>query len=212
GPPQRRALDLHKRRAGDGRPPEMFSDRCRWSCRTSFEGLSLSDTLNEQIPRPRQPRHYGADWREGDFGDLAVAQAVYLTQHQCLAKGNRQSGDSILQKSGVSFGNEGRLGCRLGLLVHSGSRLLENAIIVRDDQRFWPVLAKPSKRRVADDRQEPRAGVADGLSFERAECPNANIRHNVFGIVPVACEPAGERKSIVEVRQHHLAKPLPCLL
>src|ERR1700722_15419780 len=109
---------------------------------------------------PGQPRHHGADRPAGHFRDLAIREALYLAQNECLPWYHRQCRDRLLKECRLGFGDQRRL---WRFDRRRGGQIKRDAFEILDEDQFGlAVLPQPLIGGVPNDGQNPCAGITVG--------------------------------------------------
>ena len=162
--------------------------------------------IDQGGPSPRQPRHHRPDRRADRRGDVAIAQSVYVAHDDNLPEQVRQRLDRRLQRRRVRRGDHRLLGIGRARARVSGRRHFQELRVVRQHDGLRSILGEPGERRIAHDRQQPRARPLDDSGVERGERAHAGVLDDVLRVGCAAREPAGEAIGVVEVRQHQLGE------
>jgi hypothetical protein len=175
----------------------------------------LDQPLLETLAAASQPRHDRPQGNAGDTCNLSVRKPFQLTQNKHLAIFDRQLVQGLAQEAPV-LGLEDEL-LRVERVIGGSVR----RFVVGHGQLLSAVLSQPRVARIAHDGQQPDSTVRAMKAIEESERAQKRLLHQVFGVVPVACQPARQVIGGIQVRQKGLLKaglsaksvfPLACIL
>ena len=93
----------------------------------------------------------------------------------------------------------------------SGKRLIDGVVLLVERIDFNRRLAAAFHvAGIPHDPEEPGAAVAAGKGAEVPQRPEGGVLHDVFGVVLVSHEPAGEPLRRTEMRQYDIIEALAC--
>jgi hypothetical protein len=141
----------------------------------------------------------------GDGGDLLVRQPLELAQHHRFAEGERQRLEALAQQPAV------RLAQQLDLGVGAADADLRMDLLVEwiDDLVAPLPLLQEAVERVADDGEQPGAGVGAVEAVEKLQRPQDGGLQHVLGVRIVAGQPAGQIVRGVEMGQDGAVEAAP---
>src|SRR5262245_41166453 len=156
----------------------------------------------ERLTGARQAGHDGSDGNAHRLGHLLVREALELAQHEQLSRTVGQVPEGPGDQRGAVRSKQQRFGIRLR--PRAPVLLLVERVSGRREAAAVPTTAD-----VADDPQEPGAGVAAAERPEVSQGPKRSLLHDVFRVVLVPQERARQAIGGETMRQDDLVEAFP---